>query len=112
MTQKEYYVENIWRAVSKIHDMQSQRNYETVVHKRTIGEIEAFESKVEKWMNEYREFVDDGVSRKQPRFWDIINGTGSIAQVRITIIEANNKMGSGKRDPKQKTTPAGNYKEI
>lgn len=68
MTQKEYYVENIWRAVSKIHDMQSQRNYETVVHKRTIGEIEAFESKVEKWMNEYREFVDDGVSRKQPRF--------------------------------------------
>lgn len=60
--------DNIWRGINKIHDLKTQRNYERVVHKRTLSEIEEFENKVESWMKEYRDFVDDGVSRKQPRF--------------------------------------------
>lgn len=67
--QKEFCVDNIWSGVSKIHDMRTQKNYERVIHKRTLSEIEAFEGKVDEWMKEYRAFVDDGVNRKQPCFW-------------------------------------------
>lgn len=68
LMQKEYAVDNMWRGLSMIHDSRTQRNYERVVHKRTLSEIEEFEAKVETWMKEYRDFVDDGISRKQIRF--------------------------------------------
>lgn len=69
LLQKEYSTDNIWRNVSKLNDIRTQRNHERVIHKRTLSEIEAFESKVEEWIQEYRDFVDDGITCKQPRFW-------------------------------------------
>lgn len=69
LLQKEYSTDNIWRTVSKINDIQTQQNHEHLIHKQTLSEIEAFESKVEEWIKEYCDFVDDGTTRKQPRFW-------------------------------------------
>lgn len=68
LLQKEYSTDNIWRNVGKFNELQTQRNYDRVIHKRSLSEIEAFESKVEEMIKEYRDFVDDGVSRKQLLF--------------------------------------------
>lgn len=66
--QKEGSTDNIWQNVNTISSLRTQRNYDPVVTKRTIEEIEEFEDKIEEFVKDYRKFVDDGVTRKQPRF--------------------------------------------
>lgn len=66
--EKEGKMDNIWRRINTSHDMLNQRNYSRAVKKRTLEEADRFEEKVENWVREYQDFVDDGVSRKQPRF--------------------------------------------
>lgn len=64
--EKEGKVDDIWRLLNTLNRIQSQRNHTRAVNKRTIKEIDAFEEKVESWVKDYRDFVDDGVTRKQP----------------------------------------------
>lgn len=66
--EKEGLTDNIWQTVNTIARLRTQRNYDWVVRKRTIAELERFEEKINEFANEYRNFVDDGVSLKQPRF--------------------------------------------
>lgn len=66
--QKEGGAENIWRSVGNLATYRTQRNYDQVMKKRTLAELEDFEEKVEGWANEYLNFVDDGVNRKHLRF--------------------------------------------
>lgn len=68
LLQKEHAVDNIWRAVGNLTNIRTQRNYERVIKKRTLQEMERFEEKAEGWLAEYREFVDGGHNCKQPRF--------------------------------------------
>lgn len=68
LMQKEGSTENIWRIVNTIGRVRTQRNYECIVTKRTLQEIEDFEEKAEEFAKEFKNFVNDGVSRKQPRF--------------------------------------------
>lgn len=66
--QKEGTADKIWRTVGNFANYRTQRNYDRVMKKRTLQELEDFKEKVEGWANEYRNFIDDGVNRKQPRF--------------------------------------------
>lgn len=66
--QKEGALDNVWRLVNTISSLKTQRNYERIVTKRTVARIEDFEEKAEEFLKEFRNFVDDGKSRKQPRF--------------------------------------------
>lgn len=68
LIEKEGKADNIWRTVGSFANIRTQRNYDRVVKKQTLAEIEDFEEKVEAWANKYINFVDDGVNRKQPRY--------------------------------------------
>lgn len=68
LMEQEAKTDNIWRWAGNITRIRTATNYNRVVNKRTLQELEDFETKIEGWAKEYRDFVDDGISRKQPRF--------------------------------------------
>lgn len=68
LMEQEAKTDNIWRWAGNITQIRTATNYNRVVNKRTLQELEDFETKIEGWAKEYRDFVDDGISRKQPRF--------------------------------------------
>lgn len=66
--EKEAKTDNIWRWAGNITRIRTTTNYNRVVNKQTLQEIEDFEAKIEGWAREYHDFVDNGISQKQPRF--------------------------------------------
>lgn len=92
-------LDKIWQSLITLNRIQCQKNYNRAANKWTIEEIDNFKEKVEGWVKEYRDFVDNGVTRKQPRFWEHDLHKGDVLYKWSVTASAKNFFSSHESNP-------------